>query len=109
MHGVRHQLVEIAVTRRGHLRQAYACLDRPPAHGCLGDDAGVVAGVRHRGRGRQQVVQDDRCLPLPELEAASAAQLRVHRQRVDRLAALVQVLHDAEQLAVRRLVELLGA
>ena len=82
----------------------------PGSQGAGADVAGQLCPHLLVGRGGgEQVVQDDGGVAVAELDPPPPAQLGVHGERVDRLTAGVQVLHDAEHLAVRRPVELLRA
>jgi hypothetical protein len=68
-----------------------AQVDHPSASRRLGDQLGVVAGIRHRGHGRNQGVQEGSTADIGQL--AGVVQLPQHSHRVGRLAPVGQPQH----------------
>ena len=81
--------------------------DQPAQQGVLLDDAGVAAGVG--GRRRVGLQRDRVGRAADGVEQAGPAQLVGHRDRVGRLARGVQRADGVEDVAVGRLVEVVGA
>ena len=81
-------------------------LDEAPQGGLLGDDLGVVRGVRGGGDGRDQRVQVGGAAEADQV--APALQLRGDRDRVGGLAAAVEVEDALVDGLVRGAVEVVG-
>ena len=81
-------------------------LDEAPQRGLLGDDLGVVRGVRGGGDGRDQRVQVGGAAEADQV--APALQLRGDRDRVGGLAAAVEVEDALVDGLVRGAVEVVG-
>ena len=75
----------------------------PPAAGRVGDQAGVVAGIGHRGDGLNEGVQEGAAAHIGQL--AAVIQLPQHRHGVGGLAAVGQPEHRAPDGPVGRPVE----
>jgi hypothetical protein len=101
-----HGPLDVLWGLEAELDDAGAHVDQPPEGAGLLDDARVVAGVRGGRHARHQREQERRAADVGE--HAAAAQVLGDGDRVDRVAARVQLQDRVEHRPVRRAVEVLA-
>ena len=98
--------VDVVAARVAHLGDVAADRDQPPQQSELVHDRGVFGGVR-RCR-RLGLDAQDRLCATDGLEQPGAPQVLGDRDRVDRLATVVEIDRSLEEVRVRGLVEVAG-
>ncbi len=101
------EILRLALAGLDRLLNRLGGAEQPPQHRVLLDDLGVVAGVAgDRGRRCERV---DDVLTAGLLELALAAEQLGDGQRIDRLAALEELVDGGEDRPVAAAIEVLGA